>query len=509
VGTGPIESPVTIITAASLVVALAVTIFALHYWRQRNMKYFAFLSLAVSINVLGYYLEVSATTLEAAIVACKVAYLGVPLSGLLLFLFSLDYSDRIRPNRVLLVICGLMAPVFTLSVFLYPWVPLFYQDLSFSAEGLVPHLVVTPGLLYYPCFIYAGIFSILASVNLLVSFVGQKRYEGAIIFIVAICVPLMAQIYPMIFGLIDGWNPQRTALTLSIALLAVYLAFYKQARWESVAREMVVQDMDDAFILLDDRGVVIDHNLSAERYFPQLKQSKQHRLEDIWEFPTEQYQKDAVYQYDMQLGERVVNLKVTTSPLEAGSEVTGTLVVINDDTAGTQMMKELSRRARIDELTGLNNRATFFRDASLSFDLAKRLETNRGCALMLDIDLFKGINDTYGHATGDEVLTFMGQLLLRRFRHTDICGRYGGEELSVWMPATTLDAATRVAEELRGLVAAKVFEQDTVCFSVTVSIGVASMGSVDEGTFEDLMKKADFALYEAKSTGRNRVCVYN
>lgn len=508
-GEGVLSSPLVLITALSLVVALAAMAYALSCWQQRNMKYFAYLSIVVAINVFGYYLEVTATSLDAAVVASKVAYIGVPFTGLFLFLFSLDYADRTRINGVLRAVLFTLGGSFTVSVLLYPWVALFYSDVFFSTKGLVPHLLVRPGPLYYPCLIYTSVFMLLALVNFMLEFFRNKRYKGSLLFFIAVCIPLFVQLYTMVFGLIDGWNPQGTALALALALLAVYLARYKQAEWQSVERELVVQYMEDAFILLNSRGLIIDYNLSAEEYFPLLKKNGSRvKLEELWEFPAENYRKHGVHKTNIVREGKTLNLKVIISPLEVSGVMTGTLVIINDDTSNNQMLRELSRRARFDELTGLNNRATFFREANLSFALALRESSAKGCVLMIDIDHFKKVNDTYGHATGDEVLRYIGTLIMNRFRCTDIKGRYGGEELSVWMPATTLTEAYNVAQEIKGAVETKVFKHEGIKFSVTVSIGVASMSLSGSENFEDLVKKADTVLYEAKRSGRNRVCVY-
>jgi len=474
------------------------------------MMYFAFLAFAVFIDVLGYYLQITATTVEAAIVACRVSYVGIPLIGVLLYCFSRVYSDKPKLHPLVFAAMFLPALVFTLSVFMYPWLPFFFQDLQFSTSGLVNHLVVVPGLLYYLCIVYVTVFTIWGFITLMVSFIRQKRYEGAVIFFVAITIPLAVQFYNLIFGLIGGWNPQRTSLALSVVLLAIYLVRYKQAEWLSVGRELVVQDMKDAFILLDNKGVVIDHNLSAESYFPELKRGDQfYRLMDLWEFPAERYTAYSIYPYDMYRDGQEKHLRITTSPLEAKDKITGTLVIINDDSMTYEMIQELTRLARIDDLTGLRNRSTFFSDATPSFDLIQRQAETKGCALMMDIDYFKNVNDTYGHAMGDQVLTFIGDLIRKRFRHTDVYGRYGGEELSVWMPATDLSGAWHVAEEIRTAVEANEFVFGEATFHVTISIGIASMNETHPKDFEELVKQADQALYEAKNSGRNRTCVYH
>ena len=473
------------------------------------MMYFALLVLAVFINVLGYFLEVTSTTLEAAVVACKVAYLGIPLTGILFYNFSRVFSDKPRLKPLVSAALFLPAPIFTLSVFAYPWLPLFYQELAYGTETTVNHLIVTPGPLYYLCFLYGIVFSALAFANLMISFIRQRRYEGAAIFFIAITIPLAAQLDTMIFGLIDGWNPLRSSLTLSVGLLAIYLARYKKAEWLSVGRELVVQDMDDAFILLNNKGMVIDHNISAESYFPELKEGDWvHRLHDLWEFPQENYLQYDVHQFGFMKGDQALQLKVTTSPLVANGKVTGILVVINDDTATYRMIQELTRMARIDDLTGLRNRSTFFSDAALFYNLADRREENMGSALMMDIDFFKSVNDTYGHDVGDLVLAYIGELIRSRFRQTDICGRYGGEELCVWMPATVIEGAYLVAEEMRAAVEAKQFTCGGTTFNVTISIGISCMRDTKARDFDDLIKQADQALYLAKNTGRNRTCIY-
>jgi len=503
------QSPTVIGTGLSFILASIVFVYTLANWRQRKMMYFAFLAFAIFINVLGYFLEVTATTLEAAVVACKVSYIGIPLTGIFLYCFARDFSGKKRHRPLVATLFYLPAPIFTLAVFAYPWFPFFYQDLAFSTTGLVNHLVVTPGPLYYPCIFYGVIFSVLGFGYLLHSFFAHRRYEGVVIFLIAITFPLAIQLYVMIYGLIDGWNPQRSALTISVALLAVYLVRYKRAEWLSVGREIVVQNMDDAFILLDNKGIVIDHNISAELFFPELKHTnKNFKLKDLWDFPRENYKTHKTYQYAITRDGEEMHLKVTTSPLKAYGKSTGTLVIISDDTISYKMIQDLTRLARIDDLTGLRNRATFFIEATLSFDLAKRHEEQMGCALMMDIDFFKNINDTYGHAIGDEVLAYIGNLIRSRFRHTDIYGRYGGEELCVWMPATVAHSAKYVAEEIRAAVESKQFFCGDASFRVTISIGIACMKEGSPDDFEELLKQADVALYQAKNGGRNRVCTY-
>jgi len=160
-----------------------------------------------------------------------------------------------------------------------------------------------------------------------------------------------------------------------------------------------------------------------------------------------------------------------------------------------------------DQLTGLYNRRYLASHMSAMFD--RPSWTGRPLATMiLDIDHFKQINDTYGHDAGDKVLKEFADCVSQSVRGIDLACRYGGEEFLIAMPDTDMSFAEIIAERLRQEIAARKFVvnggRDTI--QVTVSIGIASTENGPEGdTAQKLIKRADEALYQAKSSGRNRV----
>ena len=162
--------------------------------------------------------------------------------------------------------------------------------------------------------------------------------------------------------------------------------------------------------------------------------------------------------------------------------------------------------ALTDGLTGLYNRR--YLEAHLS-GLIERIAGGRRhlSVIMLDIDHFKNINDTYGHATGDEVLQEMCARVMKGVRSFDTVARYGGEEFVVVMPETDLSVATVVAERLRHAVAAQPFTVITTDrkLDITMSLGVAEVDVIGGDTTRSLINRADEALYAAKAAGRNRV----
>jgi diguanylate cyclase (GGDEF)-like protein len=152
-----------------------------------------------------------------------------------------------------------------------------------------------------------------------------------------------------------------------------------------------------------------------------------------------------------------------------------------------------------DSLTRLFNHATCFHKIKLELSRFERYGTIVSL-MMIDIDDFKKINDTYGHTEGDAVLAILGKIIVREIRDTDICCRYGGEEFSVIMPSTGIRDASALADRLRE----KVDQSMPLGKRLTISVGVASCDTTIASA-QLLVDRADAALYQAKRNGKNRV----
>ncbi len=162
-----------------------------------------------------------------------------------------------------------------------------------------------------------------------------------------------------------------------------------------------------------------------------------------------------------------------------------------------------------DRLTGLWNYGYF--QHQLAEDIKRANRFNRYLSLlMLDIDFFKNFNDTLGHVAGDKLLQEIAEILKKSCREVDIVARYGGEEFAIILPETFKEKAYSSAERIRKCTAAHQFhyKEGTPAKRITISIGVASFPQ-DASTVQDLISFADKALYAAKETGRNRVCMFS
>ncbi|MBN1207172.1 MAG: diguanylate cyclase [Myxococcaceae bacterium] len=171
--------------------------------------------------------------------------------------------------------------------------------------------------------------------------------------------------------------------------------------------------------------------------------------------------------------------------------------------------EELLALSRTDPLTGLSNRRYFEERLSEEFARARRYRSPLSL-VMLDIDYFKRINDTFGHPFGDEVLRAVSQVARARLREVDLLARYGGEELIALLPETGPADALRACERVREAIEAlqldyHALDGGTRAVRCTASLGVASIPSSSLQSIEDLLRAADECLYSAKGAGRNRV----
>jgi diguanylate cyclase len=202
---------------------------------------------------------------------------------------------------------------------------------------------------------------------------------------------------------------------------------------------------------------------------------------------------------------------ITLFPLASLSgEVEQLCIVVYDVTdeavsrqSALALNDKLEQISRVDGLTGLFNRRYWEEQFSQEYKRSKRNDMPAS-VVMLDIDHFKKVNDTFGHPGGDQVIKALAKIIKKSIRETDLAGRYGGEEFSIILPDTVASNARMVAERIRRLSEAFILNYEGQEIKFTVSLGIAEFNS----SFKDHMAwldKADQALYKAKEGGRNKV----
>ena len=272
-------------------------------------------------------------------------------------------------------------------------------------------------------------------------------------------------------------------------------------------------------------GEMLDRFISDHLIYVFLKQDNEFKL--VW---PKACKDERIYETLKQLTPETNYIltsddKIGAFPLTSDGEITGCIVARSTleklSKRDISYLEQLTRQsaitinrantyskvlqyATLDALTNLNNRRQF--EVRLKQEIATtKRQKNPLCAMMVDIDFFKKVNDTYGHASGDAVLRTVASIIKEHLRESDIPSRYGGEEFAVLLPYTHIEEAKIVGERLRKAVETTPIPIDKKNINVTISMGLAEFTPQETG--EDLFKRADSALYEAKESGRNRVCV--
>jgi diguanylate cyclase (GGDEF)-like protein len=189
-------------------------------------------------------------------------------------------------------------------------------------------------------------------------------------------------------------------------------------------------------------------------------------------------------------------------PLREGGEIVAVYLTVEDVTEAVSYQRRLAELAMRDVLTSAFNRRFFDRRFGEELQRARRYRHSLGL-VMIDIDHFKAVNDGFGHQFGDEALKSVAAVCGASVRASDILARYGGEEFCLLLPETGIEEAAALAERVRSAVERSPVRAFGRCADLTISAGVA--GSREEDATDDLLRRADEALYAAKNGGRNKV----
>jgi diguanylate cyclase (GGDEF)-like protein len=239
--------------------------------------------------------------------------------------------------------------------------------------------------------------------------------------------------------------------------------------------------------------------LISNYYLKQLREAAKQDLHSSMEILAAQYTKNSKV--------RITRLRMVVAALLGGIVMVvfgvGIFVFIPMFRRIENQDQELHKKAFIDPLTNCHNRRSFLANAGTAFERSRRYD-HTFAVLYIDIDHFKSINDTHGHAVGDEAIKQMTRICEENIRDSDILGRLGGDEFGIILQECGLDYATQTAEKLRSCVSDHIIPGDTTAIRISISIGAVTIIASDDDAF-DILKRADKNLYEAKQMGRNLV----
>lgn len=237
----------------------------------------------------------------------------------------------------------------------------------------------------------------------------------------------------------------------------------------------------------------------SDYYLIQLRKATIQDLHKSLELLAVQYAENSQY--------RIMRLRITAAVLLGGIILVlfgvGAFVFNPLFRQIADQEQNLQKLAYIDPLTNCHNRRSFLANAETEFDRSRRY-SHPYSILFLDIDRFKQINDSYGHASGDIVLVEITKICQSNIRDSDFLGRIGGDEFGIVLHECDLENAALTAEKLRLAISANIISGDFGEFSASISIGAATISDIDENAY-DTLKRADKNLYESKNSGRDSV----
>lgn len=472
--------------------------------------------IAASFYSFGYAFEVIANNVEQIKVCLRIEYIGISFLTTLWFLLVMRYVGYdVYINKSMYCILFIIPLITLILNYTNDYHHLFYKDIGIEKNAYYTSAILTKGIWYW---VHVGYSYLLLTIGI---------YFYIAMYLKALPV-VRKQVLIMIFGAIIPWilnviylfsnNKYGLDLTplgfvISCALYIIAIFKFNLLKLKTIALDYVFKAMEDGVIILDMQNNIINFNDSAKKIIRELEDfdiMKNSGMDLFSNYPDIFDKLSNIEGSNQQCIEGEFGKKyyrICISPIKYTDRVLGQILVLRDITEQKKMMRRLNNLAAIDELTQIYNRRYFYNECRKEIDRAKRYNTPFSF-IIFDIDLFKRVNDTYGHHIGDQVLKHIVTIAKNNIRKSDIIARYGGEEFAIFLPQTYVKGAIEVAEKIRRIIANTPYLLDIKEIKVTSSFGVYGFEFYCKEELEEIIIKADRALYKAKENGRNKVVFY-
>lgn len=489
--------------------------FAYSFVRKENSlaMIFSIQCLFSAIYIFGVTAQFNADTLEKIMLFQKIKYFGSSFIPLTWFLFSYRIFKRKSPN-IYIIIPLCIIPVLTLIlVSTNEFHHLYYKSvIGIPYNGyLITHRET--GVLYY----LGTLYSISAMTFSLYVFYRSWANDGYHIRspYLGLSIGLVSA---FVIGIIylSGRTPMGIDFTpLGFLVIAVAYAIaifhFNLFDTEEIYRDVIFSTLKEGIIVTDNNDMIIDYNQAAEEVFEWLnEQNIGKKISNFSEGKVMIENRGQDFSIALERDDKLKYCDFKVTELKHLNRVVGYTYVFIDTTEKYQMMKKLHYLARHDGLTDIYNKNTILEVASTLLSSAKEVGDSVSLLLM-DVDNFKYINDHYGHLAGDYVLKEIASELSVILDYKGVFGRYGGDEFIIVLLGLSIEETFKLAERLRKKIVSRSFLIDEKDIHVTLSIGISTVNFSDDISdinINQLIKKADMALYQSKEQGRNSIQLY-
>ena len=473
--------------------------------------------LSLTIYSFGYALELSSNSLAQIMFWVRLEHFGIQTAAPFWFLFSLHQTGNgkwITKRRIALLF---VIPVLVImAAQTLGSLNLLHKNPKFTWIGPFPIFSYDSTALMILSIVYMSsllIISTLLFTKLIVSTTRELRGQSLLIW--------ASSFIPWISGLlyVFGLSPMHLDLApfgcIATALILAIGLFKKNIlTLVPLARDVIFDGMRDGVLVLNKLGMIIDYNRQIKNIFPNINNQSigKKALDEFSENLTMQHliKNVPMDQGDITIleSENAEFYRVKKTELhDQNHHFVGQIITFYYYTEEKKLLDKLQLLAAHDNLTGVFNRRHFFWLVEQEITRCNRYGGSFSL-MIFDLDSFKNVNDAYGHLAGDIVLKKVASTCLEELRTTDSVGRFGGEEFVILMPETDLEKGRQLAERLRSIIEDLTFEGLPDDVRITASFGLVSNFNHDSVSLERLLREADHALYQAKNTGRNRICVF-
>lgn len=510
----------TTFVIALFVAALIMLILSFISWHRRSSakaaEYLSICLFTVAIYCFGYAMEIQCATLKSAMFWVRFQHWGIEFIAPTWLLFALAVSGYQKQISKKMVIALYIIPVllFLMSQTL-GWLNLTHANPRMDISGPFPIFIYDRTFYNY---VVIGYYSacLLASAVLfsIMFFRSAPSFRNqAVIYLIGSLPPWLSLILHNLNLFPSHIDFTPLALGMSGVIFTIGFVRFRILDIIPLARDVIFDNMKDGVLILDVEDRVIDYNPALQSVFPHLKDhdvgSSFYVIFSAFPSLLSLVQNDQTNRIEFKVREEEavsfyhVHL---SSVLNKKGSLTGKIISFYEFTEEKRLMEKLEKLAVTDGLTGIFNRRHF--DERLRKEIS-RIERYNGefSLIMLDLDHFKSINDTYGHISGDKALVAVVDTFRAILRESDIMARFGGEEFLILAPQASAADAKHLAERLRQALEEKPLQIDEHKIIIRASFGVTNVKSGMDITPEELYRSVDRGTYKAKALGGNAVCV--
>ena len=488
-------------------------------WRKRfngNAAVFLALSmLGVAIYCFGYGMELYSNTLSKVMLWVRFQHLGIFLIVPTWLLFAISVSGYKDLINFKLIIGLSIVPIY-----------LFLSAQTLGGLNLAHHNPRLESLSSYLVLAYDRNLFNYISIGYYTLCIGISTVLFAMMFFRAAPSARKHQLLYLI-GSLPPWGTailynleldssllDPTPLLLGVSGLFFTFGFLQFRILDLIplARNTIFDKMGTGVLILDAQNLIVDFNPAFERLFPEVKHDSS--VEGLFSPFVElitwfKHQSNERVDFQIVQGENTMSYRVSLSEFsDHKGRGIGKILSFYENTQEKLLLDQLEKIATHDGLTGIFNRQYFDRLAEIELSRLQRYGGDVSL-IMVDLDNFKRVNDTFGHGAGDEVLIHVAKIFHSQIRQSDTLARYGGEEFVILLPETDLQSAALLAKRLKQSLADQIIAYDEHRIQIRASFGLTSINDAAGLSLESYYRLADMALYTAKEAGGNRVSVYD